>query len=89
MRSVFKSKRRAFIYGAASGACEALFAVLGVFLAVYLRLLQTWLLAFSAGAMIYVVADELIPEAHDEIGMGTIGVTSGFALMMVLDMALG
>ena len=64
MRTEFKSKRKAFYYGAASGICEAAFAVLGCFMAAYLRSLQPWLLAFSAGAMLFVVAEELIPSAN-------------------------
>ncbi|MBQ8405058.1 MAG: ZIP family metal transporter [Clostridia bacterium] len=98
MRAVFQSKRKAFFYGAASGACEALFAVLGVFLAVYLRSLQTWLLAFSAGAMLYVVAEELIPLANSATDSekqtsnythAAWGLMVGFVLMLILDVALG
>ncbi|MBQ7913171.1 MAG: ZIP family metal transporter [Clostridia bacterium] len=98
MRSVFQSKKKAFLYGAASGVCEAVFAVLGVFLAVYLRSLQTWLLAFSAGAMIFVVAEELLPSANSAEDSETNtsnythaawGVIVGFILMLILDVALG
>ncbi len=50
-----------------------------------------WLLAFAAGAMVYVVADELIPQAQpdESSNVGTIGVMAGFLIMMVLDVALG
>lgn len=102
MRTEFKSNRKAFYYGAASGICEAAFAVLGCFMAAYLRSLQPWLLAFSAGAMLFVVAEELIPSANSiEISAqnGTEktvdythaawGATLGFILMMILDVALG
>ena len=52
--------------------------------------LMPWMLAFAAGAMIYVVVEELIPEAHlGEGHMGTVGVMLGFLLMMILDVALG
>lgn len=97
MRSVFQSKNKAFCYGVASGLCEAVFAVIGLFLAVYLRSLQTWLLAFSAGAMIYVVAEDLLPSANSALDSeqtpnythAAWGVIVGFVLMLILDVAFG
>jgi ZIP family zinc transporter len=82
-------KGKAFLSGVLSGVVEPLGAFITLALVSHVTAFLPYVLSFAAGAMIYVVADELIPEAHDEIGMGTIGVTSGFALMMVLDMALG
>ena len=72
-----------------SGVVEPVGTFLTLLLVTQVTACLPFLLSFAAGAMIYVVAEELIPEAHDEFGMGTIGATSGFALMMLLDMALG
>ena len=85
------SRRRAFGYGVLSGAVEPAAAALTMLLTGLIRPALPYLLAFAAGAMIYVVVEELIPEsqtgAHSNIG--TIGAALGFALMMVLDVALG
>lgn len=85
------TKGRAFLYGAASGVVEPLGALLTLWLAQFIKPVLPYLLAFAAGAMIYVVVEELIPEsaegAHSNIG--TIGFALGFALMMILDVALG
>ena len=91
MRALTNSRGKAFAYGALSGAVEPVFAVLGFFLASQVAVLQPWLLAFAAGAMIFVVAEDLIPEAHpgEHPHLGTWGVMAGFVLMMVLDVALG
>lgn len=85
--SVFKS----FITGCLSGIVEPIAGVL-VFLTASMAVpFMPWLLAFAAGAMIYVVADELIPQAQpdERSNVGTIGVMAGFLIMMVLDVALG
>ncbi len=82
-------KGKAFLSGMLSGVVEPIGALATLVLATQITAILPYLLSFAAGAMIYVVAEELIPEAHDEVGMGTVGVTSGFALMMLLDMALG
>ena len=91
MRGVTGSRSRAFLYGMGSGAVEPVFAVVGYFLAAYLAAAQPWFLAFAAGAMIFVVAEDLIPDAKltEHPHLGTWGVMIGFALMMVLDVALG
>lgn len=84
-------KGKAFIYGTLSGTVEPLGAVLTFWLFRYINPALPYLLAFAAGAMIYVVVEELIPETgegeHSDIG--TIGFAAGFILMMVLDIALG
>lgn len=84
-------KGRAFFYGVLSGVVEPVGAVLTLLLASLLSPALPGILAFAAGAMIYVVVEELIPEAQfgDHSNVGTIGTALGFALMMVLDIALG
>lgn len=85
------SKRRAFFYGALSGIVEPIGAFITILLAEKVVSALPVLLAFAAGAMIYVVVVELIPEAQagERSNMGTLGVTAGFVLMMILDVALG
>lgn len=85
------SKGRAFIYGALSGIVEPIAAVITILLTGLIVPLLPYLLSFAAGAMIYVVVEELIPEAQTgkHSNISTIGVAFGFALMMVLDVALG
>lgn len=90
-RSSGEGLHKAFLKGAASGVAEPIFAVLGYFLASSLRVLQPWLLSFSAGAMVFVAAQDLIPDAKCEKAprTGAWGVLFGFAIMMALDVALG
>lgn len=85
------SKPKAFLYGAASGIVEPIFAVVGFFLTSFVEVLQPWLLAFAAGAMLFVVAEDLIPDAklQEHPHLGTWGVVAGFVVMMILDVALG
>ncbi len=82
---------KAFFYGSLSGFVEPVFAVVGIILATQLAGILPWFLAFAAGAMIYVVVEELIPEAQlgSHSNIGTIAVMVGFTLMMILDVALG
>ena len=87
LRQAGWSRRRAFRGGALSGAVEPLFGLLTVLAASAIRSLMPWLLSFAAGAMLYAVAEELIPRAHSR--EGTLGYLGGFALMMLLDTALG
>jgi ZIP family zinc transporter len=84
------SSKKAFIYGTLSGVVEPISGILGVFLIGSLISVMPWLLSFAAGAMIYVVAEELIPEANktEHSNLGTIGVMIGFVIMMTLDIAL-
>ncbi len=85
------SKTKAFVMGSLSGAVEPLFGILAVLVSAWLFPVMPWLLAFAAGAMIYVVVEELIPESHLGIhsNVGTLGFIAGFLVMMVLDVALG
>lgn len=85
------SKTRAFIYGTLSGIVEPASAIITILLTNLVVPILPYLLSFSAGAMIYVVVDELIPEsqAGEHSNIGVIGVAIGFVLMMVLDVALG
>ena len=82
---------KSFVYGALSGIVEPIFGILAVLVAGSIQPLLPWLLAFAAGAMMYVVVEELIPEAHlgEHSNVGTLGVMAGFLIMMVLDMTLG
>ena len=82
-----KSKWRAFWTGVLSGAVEPLFGALVVLAAAGIHALMPWLLSFAAGAMLYVVAEELLPRAGGR--RGTCGFLVGFLLMMILDVALG
>ena len=85
------SNRKSFFWGAMSGIVEPIAGVLGVVLAGSVFSLMPWFLSFAAGAMIYVVVEELIPEAHlgEHSHVGTLSVMFGFLVMMVLDVALG
>ncbi len=85
------TKRRAFTYGFLSGVVEPVGSALTILLTSMITSILPYVLAFAAGAMIYVVVEELIPESQsgDHSNVGTIGVAFGFALMMLLDVALG
>ncbi len=85
------SRFRSFWYGQLSGVVEPIAGVLGAVAVIYMRPILPYALAFAAGAMIYVVVEELIPESQLEkhSDVATIGAMSGFAVMMTLDVALG
>jgi ZIP family zinc transporter len=85
------SRARSFLYGQASGIVEPIAGVLGAALVLLMRPILPYALAFAAGAMIYVVVEELIPESQQgmETHSSTLGAMLGFALMMLLDVALG
>lgn len=85
------SRRRAFIYGVLSGAVEPLGAILMLMFVGVMTPALPYILAFAAGAMMYVVVEELIPEtqAGRHTNVGAIAVAIGFVLMMILDVALG
>lgn len=84
-----KSRNKSFFFAFLSGVVEPIFAVLGFFLATSLTALLPWLLSFSAGAMIFVVVDELLPEMHEnENSLGSILLIFGFIIMMIMDICL-
>lgn len=85
------SRTKSFLMGQASGIVEPIAGVLGAAAVLLIRPLLPYALSFAAGAMIYVVVEELIPEARngEHSDLVTIGTMVGFAVMMVLDVALG
>lgn len=85
------SRWKAFIYGQASGIVEPIAGIVGASLVLLMRPVLPYALAFAAGAMIYVVVEEVIPESHQEgnADLATLGLMIGFTVMMVLDVALG
>ena len=85
------SKKKAFLYGVISGIVEPIAGFITILLTSIIVPVLPYLLSFAAGAMIYVVTNELIPESqNDELPViGTIGITIGFLLMMILDVTLG
>lgn len=87
LRQAGHSRRHAFAMGILSGCVEPVFGVLVVLAAAGVQPLMPWLLSFAAGAMLYVVVEELIPQAHSK--SGTCGFVTGFLIMMILDVALG
>lgn len=91
LRAAGNSRRKSFFIGALSGVVEPIAAMLTIFLASYIMPVLPYLLAFAAGAMMYVVVEELIPETQQgkHSNFGTIGFTIGFVMMMVLDVVLG
>ena len=91
LKSKGVSNGRAFLCGAASGIVEPIFGLLTVLIAGSVTGIMPWILAFAAGAMIYVVVEELIPEAQlgEHSHTGTASVMLGFLVMMLLDVVLG
>ena len=84
------SRFKSFMYGQASGLVEPISAVIGVVLVLTVRSILPFLLAFAAGAMLAVAARELLPESIQENkNLATLGLIAGFAIMMILDVALG
>lgn len=91
MKVATGSKHKSFLFGMGSGAVEPIAAIIGYILASEVAILHPWMLGFAAGAMIFVVAEDLIPDSNinEYPHAGTWGVMFGFVLMMILDVALG
>lgn len=91
LRSEGVSKGKAFSYGMLSGIVEPIGALITILLASYVVPFLPYLLSFAAGAMIYVVVEELVPEMAEgeHFNVGTVFFALGFSIMMILDVALG
>lgn len=91
LRSEGMSKGKAFLYGTLSGIVEPIGAIITILLSQLVVPILPYLLSFAAGAMLYVVVEELIPEASEgeHSNIATIGFAVGFVVMMILDVALG
>ena len=90
MKTAMGNNKKAFLWGAASGLVEPIASTLGFFLSASIVVLQPWLLAFAAGAMLFVTVQDLLPDATaDKSAIGTWGFVLGFMAMMILDVALG
>lgn len=91
LRSEGESREKAFLMGMLSGVVEPVGALITILLAQFVMPLLPYLLAFAAGAMLYVVVEELIPESAEgeHSNAATIGFAAGFLIMMILDVALG
>ena len=85
------SRKKAFFFGQLSGVVEPIAAIIGAILVLKIQLLLPFLLAFAAGAMIYVVVEELIPESQSNKKKDLMALFTliGFSIMMILDVALG
>lgn len=85
------SKNKAFLFGMGSGLVEPIAGIIGIILATQLNSILPWFLAFAAGAMIFVIVEELIPEAKlgEHSHIGTFSVMGGFIVMMILSIAIG
>ena len=91
LRSIGMKRSKAFLIGALSGVCEPIAGALTLLLTGAVSAMLPYLLSFAAGAMFYVVTEELIPEANagEESSVATLGLTAGFLLMMILDVQFG
>lgn len=91
LKSEGVSKLKSFLYGTLSGIVEPIAAMVTILITSMIVPILPYILSFAAGAMIYVVVEELIPESQEgeHSNIGTIGVAIGFIIMMILDIALG
>ena len=87
MRQMGESRLRSFVGGMLSGVVEPIFGIAVVLVAAGVSALMPWMLSFAAGAMIYVVIEELVPQSNTRGGVS--GFMAGFLIMMILDVALG
>ena len=85
------SNKKSFLYGMLSGAVEPVAAVVGLFLAMQIKIIMPWALAFAAGCMLYVIAEEMIPDMKGNSihHHGVWAFIIGFVVMMILDISLG
>lgn len=89
LQKFLQNRKKSFLLAFLSGVVEPIFAIIGYFLAVELTFLLPWLLSFSAGAMIFVIIEELMPELHEtKNSFGSILFICGFIVMMILDVCL-
>lgn len=91
LRTAGMSRRKSFLYGSLSGVVEPIASVITILLTSLVLPILPYLLSFAAGAMVYVVVEELIPDLHEgkHSNLGVISFAIGFVLMMILDIALG
>lgn len=91
LRRMGMSRKKSFLYGQSSAIVEPIFGVLGAVAVTFFTPLLPYALAFAAGAMIFVVVEEVIPETQQDknTDIATLGLISGFIVMMMLDVALG
>ena len=91
LRRMGMSRRKSFMYGQSSAIVEPIFGVLGAVAVTFFTPILPYALAFAAGAMIFVVVEEVIPETQQDINtdIATLGFIGGFIVMMILDVALG
>ena len=91
LRQLGFSRSRCFVYGQLSGMVEPVAGVIGALVVFTSQAILPYVLAFAAGAMIFVVVEDLVPESHrgGNVDLATMGVMVGFAVMMLLDVALG
>ena len=91
LRRLGVSRRRSFWYGQLSAIVEPIAGVIGALAVIWMQPVLPYALAFAAGAMIYVVVEEVIPETQQDnyTDVATLGFIGGFLVMMILDVALG
>ncbi len=91
LKEKLKSNKKAFLYSVLSGAVEPVMAIIGILISTAMSSLMPWLLAFAAGSMLFVVAEEMIPEAKysQESHIAGWSLIFGFVVMMILDVAFG
>lgn len=91
LRRLGLSRRKSFFYGQLSAIVEPIFGVIGALAVVFIEPIMPYALSFAAGSMIYVVVEEVIPETQRDkyTDVATMGFIGGFAIMMILDVALG